>query len=129
MAKIFAFETLEQMVHDHIDLIEINTVAIQESRQRAAKFLIMQSILNDHLKLLEDVKVRASTAEKATYAQVLLGYAGKKVTEVKILAQGDPNYAQTRESVELIDSEINWTKKHFDIFNNAHIMFRQYSQN
>jgi hypothetical protein len=128
MAKIFAFEQLEQMVHDHLELVEINTAAIAESRARAAKFLIMQAILTDHLKLLEDVKVKASTIEKATYAQAMMGQGGKNVTENKILAEANPAYSQSRESVELIDAELNWTKKHFDIFNNAHIMFRQYSQ-
>ena len=90
--------------------------------------MVIQCFLADHLKVLEDTKVKASTIEKATYAQVLLGASGKKVTEVKIIAQGDPAYSASRESVELIDAELNWTKKHFDIFNNAHIMFRQYSQ-
>lgn len=127
MAKIFDFVQLETMVHQHLDLIEITPAAIAESRARAAKFLIMQAVLNDHMKLLEDVKVKASTVEKATYAQVLMSFGEKKVTESKVLAQGDPNYALTRESVEMIDSELNWTKKHYDIFNNAHIMFRQYS--
>lgn len=125
---MWTFEQIKTHVYEHIHLIEISAAAIADSRNRAAKFLVIQCFLADHIKVLEDTKVKASTIEKATYAQVLLGASGKKVTEVKIIAQGDPQYAASRESVELIDAELNWTKKHFDIFNNAHIMFRQYSQ-
>lgn len=122
------FETLEKIVNDHLDLVEINAAAIAQSRERSAKFLVIQALLSSHLKVLQDVKVKASTVEKATYAQAILSAGGKNVTENKIVAEASPAYSKSRETMELIDSEINWTKQHFDIFNNAHIMFRQYSK-
>lgn len=122
------FESLERIVNDHLDLVEINAAAIAQSRERSAKFLVIQALLSSHLKVLQDVKVKASTEEKATYAQAILSAGGKNVTENKIVAEADPQYSKTRETMELIDSEINWVKQHFDIFNNAHIMFRQYSK-
>jgi hypothetical protein len=122
------FEELERIVNSHLDLVEINAVAIAQSRERSAKFLVIQALLASHLKLLQDAKVKVSTVEKATYAQAILRAGGKNITENKIVAEADPEYATTREALELIDSEINWTNKHFDIFNNAHIMFRQYSK-
>jgi hypothetical protein len=122
------FEELERIVNEALDLVEINAAAIAQSRERSAKFLVLQALLSSHLKVLQDVKVKASTEEKATYAQSILRAGGKNVTENKIVAEADPQYSKTREAMELIDSEINWTKQHFDIFNNAHIMFRQYSK-
>lgn len=122
------FEEIEKIVNNHIDLIEINPVAIVESRERCAKFLVMQAILSTHIKILQDCKVKVSTLEKASYAQSILNSSGKNITENKIMAEADPNYSQNREAMELIDSEINWSKQHFDIFNNAHIQFRQYSK-
>jgi hypothetical protein len=122
------FTDLERIVNDHIDLVEINAAAIVQSKERSAKFLVIQAILSSHLKILQDVKVKAATEESACYAQALLSASGKNVTENKIIAEASPVYSAARERKELIDSEINWVKQHFDIFNNAHIMFRQYSK-
>lgn len=122
------FTELERIINEHLDLIEINAAAIAQSRERSAKFLVMQALLSSHLKILQDVKVKASTIEKASYAQAILSAGGKNITESKVIAEADPTYCSARETLELIDSEVNWVKQHFDIFNNAHIMFRQYSK-
>lgn len=122
------FEQLEDLVNRNLDLIEVNTSVVLESRNRAAKFLVIQAHLANHLKILDDVKVKASTIEKATYAQAIMSQSGKNITENKINAEADQTYSSSRESVELVDAEINWTKRHYDIFGNAHIMFRQISQ-
>lgn len=119
------FDALQKLVLDNIGLIEINREAIIEARSRAARFLIIQAQLNDHLKVLDDVMVKATTQEAATYAQALMKQAGKNVTENKINAEADPEYCAARESSEMIKSEHNWTKRHYDIFENAHVMFRQ----
>lgn len=123
-----SFDQLQALVDKHIDLVEVTSSAVLEARERAAKFLVIQAHLANHLKILDDIKVKASTLEKASYAQALMKQAGKNVTENKINAEADPEYANARESVELIEAEHNWTKRHFEIFDNAHIMFRQISQ-
>lgn len=124
---MLSIEQLQQLVSDHIGLVEINKFAFQEARERAAKFLVIQAHLANHLKSLDDLKVKASTLEKAQYSQSLMSACGKNVTENKIQAEADPVYASTRESVELVESETNWTKRHYEIFGNAHVMFRQIS--
>lgn len=121
------FEDLEVMVASHIDKVAVTSYAIAEARERAAQFLVIQAHLANHLKSLDDIKVKASTNEKAHYAQALMSQSGKNVTENKINAEADPSYAAARESIELIDSEHNWTKRHYEIFGNAHVMFRQIS--
>ncbi len=124
---MMTYDQLQEYVMKCIDLIEIDQNAMVEAKDRAAKFLVVQAHLANHLKLLEDVKVKASTVEKASYAQALMSQSGKNVTENKINAEADPQYTLARESVELVDAEVNWTKKHYEIFGNAHIMFRQFS--
>lgn len=122
------FTQLQNIVNDHLDLVEISPAAIVQAKERAAKFLVMQAILSNHLKLIQDVKVKASTIEKASYAQAILSAGGKNITESKVIAEADPNYCQAREALELIDSEANWVKQHFEIFNNAHVLMRQSSR-
>jgi hypothetical protein len=119
------FNALQELVMSHIGMIEIDRNAIIEARSRAARFLVIQSHLNDHLKILDDVMVKASTQEKASYAQAILVAPGKNVTEQKVHAEADPMYVQAREACELVKSEHNWTKRHYEIFENAHVMFRQ----
>lgn len=123
-----SFEQLQALVDKHVDLVEVTSSAISEARERAARFLVIQAHLANHIKILDDIKVKASTLEKASYAQAMMKQTGKNVTENKINAEADPEYASARESVELIEAEHNWTKRHFEIFDNAHIMFRQISQ-
>lgn len=124
---MLTLEQLEKLVMDHIDLVEIDANAFGQARERAAKFLVIQAHLANHMKLLDDTKVKASTIEKAQYSQSLMSQSGKNVTENKINAEADPRYSATRESVELIDSERDWVKRHYEIFGNAHVMFRQIS--
>lgn len=124
---VMELEDLQKLVADHIGLIEINAFAIREARERAAKFLMVQAHLTNHLKALEDVKVKTTTLTNAQYAQAMKIQAGKNVTENKINAEADPKYAEARESAELVDAEINWVKRHHEMFGNAHVMFRQIS--
>lgn len=124
---MLSLEALEKLVMSHIDLVEIDSNAILQSRERAAKFLVIQAHLANHMKMLDDTKVKASTIEKAQYSQSLMSQGGKNITENKINAEADPRYAQARESVELVDAERDWVKRHYEIFGNAHVMFRQIS--
>jgi hypothetical protein len=96
------FAALQKLVMDNIDKVEVTSHAVQEARSRAAIFLIVQAHLANHLKSLDDLKVKASTAEKATYAQALMAQSGKNVTENKIKSEADPIYASSRETDELI---------------------------
>ena len=124
---MLTFEQLEKLVMDNVDLLEVNANAFNESRERAARFLVIQAHLSNHIKVLDDVKVKASTIEKAQSSQSLMSQSGKNVTENKINAEADPAYAAARESVEMITSEREWVKRHFEIFGNAHVLFRQFA--
>jgi hypothetical protein len=122
---MYHFNDLQNLVQENLDLIEITKNSFSEARERAAKFLVVQAILSNHLKDLEDIKVKASTIEKAQFAQSVLCASGKNITENKMQAEADPVYAATRESLELVDSELNWTKRHYEIFAQGHVLFRQ----
>lgn len=122
------FEEVEKYVSEHIDLIRVNATALAQGKERAGKFLVIQAILANHLKHLEDGKALVTTSVEATYAQVIMAASGKNVTENKITASADPRYTSQREGAEQLDAEINWVKTHMKIFDNAHLMFRQFSK-
>lgn len=122
------FDQVEQAVLEHIDLIEISSSSLAQGKDRAAKFLIVQSLLSSYLKQVEEGKAKAQTLVSAEYATAIACADGKNITEKKQSAEADPKYTAVREKVEELDAEIRWLKTHIDIFQNAHVMFRQYTR-
>lgn len=120
------FDEINIIVKDHLALVAIKGDALAQAKTRAAKFLVAEAILADHLKELQQAKAQLQTISTATYAQVMKGLDSKKVTENKINAEADPSYSQNREALEMIDAEAGWIKTHMKIFENAHVMYRQY---
>jgi hypothetical protein len=118
------FLDVEEIVSAHIDMITLTNAALSQGRERAAKFLTVQAVLSNHLLNLEQARAKASTMVEASYAQSIFKASGKNVTENKITASADPDYTSNREGLEELDAEINWTKTHMKIFENAHILYR-----
>lgn len=125
---IMDFTSIERIVNEHLDLVNVDAVALATGKERAGKFLVVQSILANYLKGLQDARAKVSTVVDASYAQAIRIAEGKNITEKKTMAECDKDYAQNREGLETLDSEVNWVKTHMEIFNNAHLMFRQYSR-
>ncbi len=119
---------VSQIVNEHLDLIVIDAKGLAEAKQRAAKFLVVQSILSTFLKTFEDDLARQSTLTEAQYAQGISGAEGKNVTEKKINMALYTDYTNAREFHERLDSLRSWIKTHMKIFENAHLLFRQYSR-
>ena len=118
-------EFIQKTIEDHLDLIEINAVALAQSRERAGKFLVVQAILTSYLKDLEEAQAKITTIREASYAQSIKMADGKNITEKKVEAEANPEYSSYREASERVAAEINWIKGHIKIFENAHILFRQ----
>ena len=120
------FEQIEKIVQEHVELISINGEALAQAKTRSAKFLVAESILSSYLMGLQKAAAQLQTISTATYAQVMKGLDSKKVTENKINAEADPGYSQKRQALEEIEAESNWVKIHMKIFENAHVMYRQF---
>lgn len=120
-----SFEGLKKMVSDHIDLISFGKNAYKEATERTTKFLVVVSILADHRLDLERHKAKVSTLRDAFYSKAMTEAEGKTITEKKLKADQEVNYTNQREAVEEIEAEISWIKTHIDIFNNAHVTYRQ----
>ena len=119
---------VSQIVNEHIELIVVDAKGLAEAKRRAAKFLVAQSILSTFLKTFEDDLARQSTLTEAQYAQGISVAEGKNVTEKKITMALYKDYTDAREFQEKLDSLKSWIKTHMKIFENAHLMFRQYSR-
>jgi len=116
------------LIDDHLKMITVDARGLAEARERAAKFLIVQSILATFLKNFEDDLARAVTLRDAQFARGIAVTDGKNITEKKINVANNRDYTDARESQEKLDAFKNWIKVHIKIFEHAHLLFRQHAR-
>lgn len=121
-------DQIQQLVDEHLELLTVDARGILEARERASKFLVVQSVISTFLRQWDERKAKMTTIYEATYAKACRQALGKNITEKKINVAEDNDYSDAREAVEVADSIRDWLKTHIKIFENAHITFRQYSK-
>lgn len=121
-------QNITNLIDENISLITIDAKALSEARERAAKFLVVQSILASFIKQFDDDKAKLITLSEANYARAISVAEGKNITEKKVSVNLDTSYTNSREALEQLESVRNYIKTHIKIFENAHLTFRQYSR-
>lgn len=121
-------EDVLKIVEDHIDLIAVDAKGIAHAKERAATFLVCQSILSTYSRELKQKKAKLKTTVEAGYAMAIRASEGKNITEKKVNVALDKTYSKYREAFEDLEALEDWVKTHTKIFENAHLMFRQYSR-
>lgn len=119
---------IKKLIDDHVDLITITASSLVNSRELSSKFLVAQSLLATFLKDFEDDKSKLVTVKEATYAISIKSAEGKTITEKKVSVNLDANYTNAREAVEQIENIRDYIKVHMKIFENAHLLYRQFSR-
>lgn len=121
-------ENLKILINEHVRLITIDAKGIIEAKERAGKFLQVHAILSGQLMELEVQIAKLNTLVTAQFATAVDESTGKSITEKKVHAERNPAYAQARENFEIAEAQRSWIKNYMKIFDNAHVMFRQYSR-
>lgn len=119
---------IQQIIDQHLSLITIDAKSLADAKERAAQLLVVQSVIATFLRDFEEEKSKVKTLQLASYAQTVKTVEGKNVTEKKINVEADPGYSGYREALEKMDGIRDYLKTHIKIFENAHLMFRQYSR-
>jgi hypothetical protein len=88
----------------------------------------MVALLADAKRSAEEDKAKLKTLSDATYAQAMKNSSAKQVTEKKVEAEMDEIYTSMRESLEQCESKISWLRTYINIFENAHVTYRQFSK-
>lgn len=101
-----------------------SSVSYTEAEKRSSEFLVAMAIVAEYKHLLTQEKIKALSIQTAVYAQEMSKGAGKTMTQDKINAEASDEYTKAREDLEALDNDISYLKAHYDIFNNAHIFFR-----
>ena len=119
---------LENFINEHISLISTDAKSLIDARDRAAKFLVAQSVLATFLRDFEDDKTRLTTLKEIAYAKAIKVSDGKNITEKKVNVYNDSEYNTYNEAVETMDHARDYIKTHIKIFENSHLFFRQMSK-
>lgn len=119
---------LEQKIQQHLDMIKYTSQSLKEAPERASAFLIMVAILADEKRKTEQDKAKLTTIVAGSYSNALNTAEGKGVTEKKIAAEANDEYNECREALEDCESKISWLRTYIEIFNNAHITYRNLSK-
>ena len=122
------YEEIESVVGEAVDLIAITAVGLAESRERSAKFLVVQAILTTYLKQVTEELAKLSALRDATFADSIRKSEGKNITEKKINVAENEKYCESEKKCGELESLREWVKGHIKIFENAHILYRGLSR-
>lgn len=117
-------ENIDQYIQEHVALITLDNRGLAEASSRAAKFLVVQAVIAGEIRTLKEALTQVDTMKSVQYAMAIEAADGKNITEKKSLAEKDKSYTDVKESFDTIEANISYLKTHLDIFNNAHIQFR-----
>lgn len=120
-------EVIEELVDKGVQDIAVNAKSLADAAPRAGKFLVLVSILTDFLRSLEEELPKHQTLVNAQYSTAIKQADGKNITEKKVEAEANPVYSKAVEDKAGIDAQRDWVKNYIKIFDNAHVMYRQYS--
>lgn len=117
---------IKDFIEKYTALIPVNkSISIPEAERRAGEFLTALATITDWRHAFSEDKIRLLSVQTAVYAEELGKGTAKTVTENKMTAEASPAYTEAREAYERIENDIAYLKAYYEIFNNAHLFYRQ----
>lgn len=120
-------ESVKGLVEEGVALIAYSK-GITDGEERSSRFLGINALLATHQMDIEIGIAKLKTIEEAVYAQIYnaieSGTVSARENEVKL----NPDYQTARINHANGKAELTWVKTHISIFENAHLMYRQFSR-
>lgn len=121
-------EEIQKLVDDTVQKISVNKFSLANAKENASRFLVVNAILSNYLRDLEEEIPKVETLENAEYAQAYSQSPSKNVTDKKVYVNTVKTYSDAKEKKEKLEARRNWIKNYIKIFDHAHLMYRQYSR-
>lgn len=116
---------MKDYLEKYAKLLPVGTsISYTEAERRAGEFLAAMASITNMKHDFSDEKIKLLSIQTAVYAQEMSKGTAKTVTENKMMAEASIEYTKAREELEKIENDISYLKAYFDIFNNAHIFYR-----
>lgn len=117
---------MKNLIAQYAGLLPLGkSISSAEAEKRASFFLEAMAKVTDMRHQFAEQKIKATSIQAAVYAQELAAGTAKTMTENKVTAEASPGYAAAREELEQIENDVNFLKAYYEIFNNAHVFYRQ----
>ena len=120
---------IRRFCSDHIEkTIPEANLNQYEIEKRTGAFLQCKARVVEWKRLFTEQRNHSKSLERTAF-KIAIQMQGKGgVTENKLKAEADPEYQKYRELYEHYDSVVSYLRAYRDIFQDAHIMFRQLSR-
>lgn len=118
----------KEILKQFIDLLPLGrSISFTEAERRAGRFLEGMALVIDARHRLGEDKIKRLTTQTAIYAEQL--HANKSDEKgsyyvSKAATEASKEYQTAREEFENVDNDMAYLKAMYDIFNNAHIFYR-----
>lgn len=121
---------MEKEITEYIDKLAAKlplnkSISFPEAEKRASEFLEAQAKITNIRHMLSEEKIKLLSTQTAVYAEELSKGTGKTVTENKTTAEASKAYISAREDFERIENDLAYLRAYYDIFQNAHVFYRQ----
>ena len=122
-----SIDQIEGIVDRGVEEIAVTAASLADAGPRAGRFLTRVAVLTDFLRALEEELPKHQTLVNVQYATAINSAMGKGITEKKVEAEANPVYCDAVEKKAAVDAQRDWVRNYIKIFDNAHVMYRQYS--
>lgn len=122
-------EEVEALIADGLSVLDYNRHVSQADKEERASFLlILCADLAGYKRKLEKQYVAYKSVERAALHVAMQNSGMKTAQDKKTAAEADPNYIKAKADMLETETEINYIDAHIDIFNNGHVMYRQFAK-
>lgn len=116
---------MKEFIDEYKKLLPLGkSISAAEAERRASKFLEAMATIADLKHEFTKAKIKDLSVQTAVYAEQLAKGTGKTVTENKTAAEASKEYTEARETLESTDNDISYLKTYYEIFHDAHILYR-----
>jgi len=123
-----SLEQVEDVIDRGVQEIAVTAFALADAQPRAGRFLTRVAVLTDYLRTLEEELPKHQTLTNSQYFTAISQAVGKNITEKKVEAEANSEYCKVVEAKSELEARRDWIKSYIKIFDNAHVMYRQYSR-
>lgn len=96
-----------------------------ELQEKAATLLLIVAKLASERRSLESQLLRATSVEKAVYAQAYNNTTHKTAQDKKVNTDADKDVLQSEEEAGELKGDIAYVTTMIQVYNNAHLLYRQ----
>jgi molecular chaperone GrpE (heat shock protein) len=123
------FDELKELCMALLELVPNGRMELHEAEELAPKFQRIRADIASVQLELEMNRNKFKAVSKTQYKNAILTVTEKwTAAQKEAAAKADPDFLNTVESLDNLESRIDYCKTMSDVFNNFHIFYRQISR-